>query len=204
LLDFTDTAGRHRLVGPADCLAGGGELWPDDIADEVNHLIGSGARDVQCAVDAALAACSRRRGELEVQAIVTFHADEIDVFVGADPDVGRARSLTDRRSGDFARPTDAQRTALDRAGVTLSRLPRCFSARDAARLLGRLAERRAAGLCSLAQAKAITKAGIDTRTMSFARAAELCMLLRHGSWRPQALRDTPEYRAARREARWRG
>ena len=38
--------------------------------------------------------------------------------------------------------------------MTLSRLPPSFSARDASALLGRLAERRAAGLCSLAQRSA--------------------------------------------------
>jgi hypothetical protein len=163
LLDFTGTAGRHRLIGPADCLAGGGALWPDDVADEVNRLIGAAAKDVQVVLDTAMAACSRRRGEFEVDAIVTFHADEIDVFVGPDGNPDRRRSLTDRRSGDFAWPTDAQRRALVRAGVTLSRLLPAFSARDASALLGRLDERRAAGLCTLAQAKAIARGtGIDT------------------------------------------
>ncbi|HEY6180563.1 MAG TPA: hypothetical protein VIX73_39245 [Kofleriaceae bacterium] len=68
-----------------------------------------------------------------------FHADAIDVFFGAEPNVGRARSLTDRPSGDFARPTERQRVALERAGVTLSKVPPAFSARNAAMLLGRLA-----------------------------------------------------------------
>ena len=107
--------------------------------------MGAAARDVQETLDAAMAACSRRRGELEVEAIVRFHAKAIDVFLGADPNRGRARSLTDRPSGDFARPTENQRAALERAGVTLSRLPPSFSARDASALLGRLAERRPLG-----------------------------------------------------------
>jgi hypothetical protein len=92
-----------------------------------------------------MAACARRHGELEVDAVVKFHADAIDVFLGADPNAGRARSLTDRSSGDFARPTEGQLAALEQAGVPRSRLPPAFSARDAATLLGRLAERRAAG-----------------------------------------------------------
>jgi hypothetical protein len=53
-------------------------------------------------------------------------------------------------------------------------------------------------LCSLAQAKAITKAGIDTRALTFARAAELCAMLRHGNWRPSGLRSTPEWIAVHR------
>ena len=65
-------------------------------------------------------------------------------------------------------------------------------------MLGRLAERRAAGLCSLAQAEAITKAGIDTRALTFARAAELCAMLRHGNWRSSGLRSTPEWIAVHR------
>ena len=41
------------------------------------------------------------------------------------------------------------------------------------------------------------KAGIDTRALTFVRAAELCTMLRMGSWRPQALYGTPEYQATR-------
>jgi superfamily II DNA or RNA helicase len=193
LLDFTGTAGRHRLVGPADCLAGSGELWPDDVAAEVNRLIGTAARDVQAVLDDAMAACSRRRGELEVDAIVKFHADELDVFLGAPADDGRRWSLTDRSSGDFARPTDKQLAALKKQGITLSRLPPSFSARDAAALFGRLAARRAEGLCSLKQAKVLRRAGLDARRISFARATELCTTLRLAGWhRPMVLWGEPE------------
>lgn len=193
LLDFSGTAGRHRLIGPADCLAGGGEPWPDDIADEVNRLISDGSRDVQETLDAAELACSRRRGELEVDALVTYHADEIDVFLGADSDAGRVRSLTDRLSGDFARPTNKQRKALEKAGVILSKLPPSFSARDAAGLLGRLADRRDCGLCSLAQARRLFIAGIrPTAEITFERANQLCTKLRLASWRSFAIWSEPE------------
>jgi len=53
----------------------------------------------------------------------------------------------------------------------MQRRPASLQAR--ARPLGRLAARRASGLCSLAQAKAIAKAGINTRALTLARAAEL-------------------------------
>jgi hypothetical protein len=36
---------------------------------------------------------------------VRVTGDVIDVFLGADSDAGRARSLTDRSSSDYARPT---------------------------------------------------------------------------------------------------
>jgi hypothetical protein len=88
--------------------------------EHFDSVIGTAAAAVQAALAEAMAACARRRGELEVDAIVKSHADAIDVFLGADPNVGRARSLTDRPSGDFARPTEKQRAALERAGVTLS------------------------------------------------------------------------------------
>jgi hypothetical protein len=64
-------------------------------------------------------------------------------------------------------------------------------------LLGRLAERRAAGLCSLAQARQIARAKIPTATLTFARARELCTMLRDAGWRPWALYGTPEHHAAR-------
>ena len=57
------------------------------------------------------------RGELEVNAIVRFHAEAIDVFLGADRNAGRARSRTDRPSGEFARPTEKQRAARPRSKI---------------------------------------------------------------------------------------
>src|ERR1051325_5312443 len=87
--------------------------------------------------------------------------------VGLEMIAAVGSSVRPQRSG-----VEAPAAALERAGVTLSRLPPSFSARDAAALLGRLAERHAAGLCSLAQAKAIARGtGIDTRAMTFTRAA---------------------------------
>jgi hypothetical protein len=87
--------------------------------------------------------------------------------------------------------------ALERAARRLGKLSAALSACDAAALLGRLAERRAAALCSIAQARQIARARIPTATLTFERARELCTILRDAGWRPQALYGTPEHQAAR-------
>ena len=110
--------------------------------------------------------------------------------------------LTDEEELEIARDAAKKRrmlkqlAALDAAGVPATKLPRSFSMADASRLLARFAHRRNSDprLCSLAQAKAIAKAGIrGTATMTFNRARELCEKLRLAGWsRPMVVWGEPE------------
>jgi len=197
LLNFTGRAGQHRLVGPADCLAGSEQALDaigDDLRGELDRLLGTQTLDLERGLAKAIEDLQQRRSTLAAAALVRYHAEHIDPFVGPDPLTGDgqvALAWADRQ------PTDAQRAALKRQGITVSQLPPSFSMADAAKLLTRIAMRRRAGLCSLRQAKAIAKGtGIDTRAMTYERAAELCAMLREAGWRPHALRHTPEWRAA--------
>lgn len=197
LLDFTGTAGRHRLAGPVDCLAGseqGMDAFADDLRAELDRLLGTQQLELESVLARADAEVAYRRRALAIDAVVKFHAESIDPFLGAAP-ADRERSDT-MPAWEGRSPTEAQLRALDRAGITLSKLPEKFSMADASRLLTRLAVRRNSGLCSLAQAKAISRAGIPTEALSFSRAVELCTMLRLGGWRPSALHTTPEYIAA--------
>lgn len=207
LLNFTGRS-KHRLVGPADCLAGsdrGMAAIPDDVAAEVNRLLGTQQLELERVIASADAEVGKRRAQIARDAIVRFVAEEIDPFVddAPAPDL-RARGYDDRgmlfadgTDWGLRPPTTAQLAVLDKLGVTVSRVPSSFTMLDAFRLISRLQARPARGLCTLAQARAIAQGtGIDTRAITFQRAAELCALLRHGSWRPQALFGTPEYRAA--------
>ena len=201
LLHFTGAAGKHRLIGPADCLAGsqhGPDALADDVREEIDRLLGTQQLELERVFASADAEVAKRRAQIAKDAMVRFHAAEIDPFIGDDDHEGALHVTTRPEPGMFTRPpSDAQLRALDKIGVTVKQLPAAFSMADASRLLGRHAARRARGLCSLAQAKRIAQGtNIDTRAMTFERAKELCTMLRHGSWRPQALFCTPEYISA--------
>lgn len=198
LLNFTGAAGKHRLVGPVDCLAGseqGPDVFADDLRDELDRLLGTQTLELEAVLDRATNGVTQRRRTIGAAALVAFHAEVVDPFVGPDPAAGTGPQI-DMAWAD--RPvTEAQRKALDAAGVPVSKLPPSFSMADATRLLIRLKARRDAGLCTLAQARRIAQGtGIDTSAITFERAKELCTMLRHGNWRPYALRGTPEWRAA--------
>lgn len=202
LLNFTGNAGKHRLVGPADCLAGseqGLDAMPDDVRAELDRLLGTQQLELESVVANATAEVEARRSALARNAIVRYHADEVDPFIGPEP-TATAREEYDvapyRIPPEWARqqPDEIQLRVLDKRGVTLSKLPPTFSKLDAAVLRIRLDRRITAGLCTLAQARRIAQGtGIDTTQLTFERARELCTMLRLGSWRPQALYRTPEF-----------
>lgn len=199
LLNFSGRS-KHRLVGPADCLAGtehGMAALADDVAAEIDRLLGTQQLELERVIASADAEVGKRRAQIAKDAIVQFHAEEIDPFLGdADQQALHARTVVEPAWGGRP-PSEAQLKALDRGGVVVKRLPSSFSMADASRLLGRMAARRARGLCSLAQAKRIAAGtGIDTRALTFDRAKELCTTLRLGGWRPAALFGTPEFIAA--------
>lgn len=202
LLNFTGTAGRHRLIGPADCLAGSEhalDALADDVREELDRLLGTQTLELESVVAHATAEVEKRRAAIARDAIVRFHAEELDPFLG-DADHAAAlhgQSVIDPR-WESEPATEKQISALKKAGVTVGKLPPSLSKAEASRLLGRLAARRSRGLCSLAQARAIAQGtGIDARAITFDRAVVLCTMLRVGGWRPWALRGTPEYAAAK-------
>lgn len=189
ILDFVGNAGRHRLISPADCLAG--MPLDDDARREVERLLGTGA-DLEAALEEATAperAAARHRDE-----IVSFIATEIDLFLGPDD------NDTDAHLNSNPAPPPPELIAkLKKRGVT--RLAPSMNREEAQRLLGRLIQRSLSGLCTLKQARQIARAGIDTRNMSFARATELIAMLRINGWKPSAIRAVPEAVAGRAAAR---
>jgi len=199
LLNFTGKAGRHRLVGPADALAGsdvGMSALDDDVRAELDRLLGTQSVALESVIAEATANAVARRDREAAQAVVEFHVEQIDPFVGPAP-VGRA-------PGDWSRghmlmawgeepATEDQRAELGNRGVTVAYLPPTFSRADAELLLVRLRMRTRQGLCTLKQAKLIAKAGIrNTADMTFDRARTLCIALSAGDYRPQVLWGEPE------------
>lgn len=198
LLDFTGTS-KHSLVGPADCLTGPNEIADDERA-EIERLLGTGQLEIRSVMEQAKRETVTRRAAIKVNAIVNYHAENVDPFIGAGD---RAEQRIEPSWTEHA-PTEKQIAALEKQGVTLSKLPKGFSMADASRLLGQLASRHRAGLCSYKAAKRLSSAGVrDTTKLSHERARELLDKLRMGNWLPRSIANEPECRDAfplRREA----
>jgi hypothetical protein len=196
ILDFSGTAGKHRLVGPVDCLLGMGEAELDqDLHDEIERLLGFAQLPIVAVVKQAEDEIARRRAALALAAVVRYRAEHIDPFVG-ELDEGSIRPVPHAHwTGEPA--SQRQIEALEAEGITLTKLPRGFSRSDAWKLLAQLGARKPAGLCSYKAARKLSQAGVETRTLTHERAKELLDKLRMGDWRPAALRGEPEVRTDR-------
>lgn len=157
VLDFTAMAGRHRLVGPADVLAG--RELADGMRADVERLLAADAVDV----DQALEVAARTYEHTKVQAVARYRSEEIDPFLGDLPPVQPGPW-----SGDLA--TEGQRRALERAG--LDDLPAELTKGEASRWIDAITKRREAGLATLKQVRLLRRHGVDARRMSFDEANE--------------------------------
>lgn len=197
LLNFSGKAGRHRLVGPADALAGsdvGLSALDDDVRAELDRLLGTQSAALESVIAEATANAVARRDREAAQAVVEFHTEQIDPFVGPAPTAsGNWPGGTLPMAWVTEPATEEQRAELGHRGVTVAYLPPTFSRADAELLLVRLRMRTRQGLCTLKQAKLIAKAGIrNTASMTFDRARTLCIMLSAGDYRPQVLWGEPE------------
>lgn len=205
LLNFSGKAGRHRLVGPADALAGsdiGLAALDDDVRAELDRLLGTQSLELERVIAEAIENAVTRRDRGAVDALIRFHVTYIDPFIGQESTATTRDDLFDIGDAIARRPTEGQLKALDAKGVTLSKLPPRFSAADASRLLSRLASRSTAGLCTLRQAKVLHAAGLrGTDTMTFDRARQLCTVLSTaGFHRPHVLWGEPEAKSDEAQA----
>lgn len=194
ILDFVGNSGKHRLVGPADALAGR-ELSEDErkLAEksldgqlELEEVLADAEREAQ-------EAKSRRRREMNGAALVMYREREVDLFLGDhmpafDPDSPAAK-----------RPATAQQLA-DIEAAKLGKPPVGLSEAEAVAMLTAVKERRSAGLCTIPQARLLEKNSCDTKGMTFDRARALITILSGGNWKPWSLAGQPEYKPNRRRA----
>lgn len=196
ILDFTGTAGKHSLIGPADCLAAAGEI-PDDVRAEIERLTETAQLEIDAVIAQATELAASRRAQLRLSAVVRWHEERIDPFVGSTSDV----PLPQREPGWAESPAStSQLDALKELGIDLDKLPPGFSRGDAWRLLVRLKGRKQAGWCSYKMARLLGKYGVDTLTLSQARAVELQRKLQMANYRPEAIAREPEMRRAKEVA----
>lgn len=181
----------RMLVGPGDVLAG--RILPVELGAQVNRALEAGPVDLETALSKVDKYADDHR-ELALEAVARYLA-ELDELIGApisaSASVSASEVTGDGGGGAFG-ATDTQLARLGEAGVDLSGLPVLFSTRDAQRILARLEERGAAGLCSYKQARELARAGVDPREVTAARAGELGALLDAAGRVPWALRGQPE------------
>lgn len=176
------------LIGPADCLAG--RVIDDDLRDEIDRLIGNAQLSIEPVIEQAANELARKRDELRLHAVVQWHAEHVDPYLGAEPGPAAGQYGSDVWRREPA--SQAQIAALENEGVTISKLPALTRA-EAWDLLSRIRSRRHKGLCGYKAARKLSQAGVlDTVTLTHERAKQLLDKLRDGGWRPSALANEPE------------
>lgn len=177
VLDFSGMAGRHRLVGPADVLAG--RELPDDVRQLAERALDRDGEQLvlDAVLDAAEAEATSIRERLAVTAVARYRADVIDPFVGELPDAPDGAWTRDLA-------TDKQREALERAG--LDDLPASLTKGEANRWLDAIAARRAQGLATVKQVRLLRRYGIDARALTLEDANAAIGRISERGWRRSA------------------
>jgi superfamily II DNA or RNA helicase len=169
VLDFAGVAGKHRLAGPVDVLAG--DELDDEQREEVERRLAGGApEDVLATIEAVKEA--RREGERPKADPIAWTSVEVDLF----GDV-----LGELRADWIGLPVLAeQREFLEQRGVDVDRLDKA----QASVLIGAIRERQKEGLCTYKQAKLLARWGIPVERLAFGEATGLIDSLARQQWKP--------------------
>lgn len=198
VLDFVGNSGKHKLIGPADALAG------RDLTDDERKIANEKLDDGQLELGTLLADAEReakeqkaaRRREVNSAALVLYRSREIDLFLGDmmpafDPDCAAAK-----------RPaTESQLVEIEAA--KLGKPPAGISEAEATAMLKAVKERRKLGLCTVPQARLLERWGVATKGLMFTRAGELItMVASRNAWNRvgSVLTGQPEYQPNRRKS----
>lgn len=189
ILDCSGTAGKHALIGPADCLRGADEEVADDVRAEIDRQLETAQLDIASIMALAQREVEQRRASMRLQAVVYWHAQKIDPFIGRDD---KPENMPHRPEWREQSASKAQLDALLEEGVNLDKMPPLTRA-EAWDLLVRIKGRRKAGLCSYKAAKRLASLGVkNTATLTHKRAQELIAKCLELGWHPNTLRDEPE------------
>jgi superfamily II DNA or RNA helicase len=190
VLDIAGNSARHRLIGPADALAG------RDVDDAERELIEKnldGQQDLEAVLAHAEAEAAAQRAKVSLVAIGYYRTKEVDPFIGdfmPPPDPNAPWSLEPATAG--------QLEAIEKAGF--SKPPVGLTKGEASAMIDAVKKRREAGLCSVPQCQLLGRLGLDTRTMTSARAAQLFAKARSkgvGGFRKGTFMFEPEFRRTR-------
>jgi len=190
LLDFTGNSGRHRLIGPADCLAGA-ELDAEQAA-VVDRMLGAEQLELESVLAAAAAEVAAQRERVKLVATAHYRTHEVDPFLGAFFDRQRKPEKWD---SDPATPS--QLKALEKAG--LADAPGGLTKGEASAMLDAVARRRLAGLATIPMVRLLERLNLDARNMTFDRAAKLIAKAREtNTWKPYMYMHEPEFRRGKK------
>ncbi len=153
VLDFCGNSKRHKLIGPADLLAGSED--PPDVLERAHELGG----DVDQALDQARAEAAERARASSSNEVRRYVIEAVDLF----------GTQLDLRFDDGQAATERQREVLERAGLPA---PEKLSRKAASGLIDLLVQRRQLGLCTFKQARLLRRNGIDARTMTMEQAGK--------------------------------
>jgi len=174
VLDFHGNAGRHKLVCPADVLAG--EPLDDKTRERVRAICEKGeepTKAIERVKEEELAEARRVAASKGVKAEAKYTATEVNPF----------SILGVRPSGDTGREmSEAQRRLLEKAGIKSDKL----GAKDASRTIEAIIDRRKKGLCTLKQAALLARHGYSTE-LTMAQASALIDRLSANGWRRVAV-----------------
>lgn len=199
VLDFVGNSGKHKLIGPADALAG------RELTDDERKLVQKKLEeDPQLELNGVLADAEReaqeqkaaKRKQINSAALVLYRQREVDLFLGdqmaeIDPDDPAAQ-----------RPAPAELLA-ELEAAKFGKPPVGISEAEVRAMLKAIKERRRLNLCTVAQARLLERWGIDSKPLTFARAGELIgMVASVNGWNRvgSILTGQPEFKAGRRKS----
>lgn len=172
ILDFAGIAGKHKLVGPADVLAG--RELDDEERREAEALLGGGPPSDVLEVLGEAAERVRKKREAKPQPI-PWTSTEIDIF-------GDGLDVTMREEWVGQPLTDELRDFLEYKGVDYAGFDRAKG--DA--MARALKERQQSNLCTYKQARILVRHGIKADRVTFTDASSLIDQLVKQNWRPTA------------------
>lgn len=191
VLDFCGNAGKHKLVGPVDALAGNHtEEEVEEAKKKLKEKGGGEAADIRAALKEAREKLQRAARAAQVK--VKSRETKWNPFEVLHVDMDRAEQYV-RRFG-FKPASEAQVAALKKMGVPESDLKE-LSRHAASKLFEAMGKRREKGLATLNQLKILSRHGITDDKLSFKKAGEAMEYLAKRGWGktgkidPQALLD---------------
>jgi superfamily II DNA or RNA helicase len=185
VLDFVG-ASRHRLIGPADALAG---TLDEATRAEVERMLGGKQLEIEEVLAAAEATAAQKARDAKLLAVVHYRQREVDPWLG-----DHMKPMDPNSPAAQAPASEAQLGAIKKAG--LSDPPAGLTKGEASAILDAIATRRAKGLATIPQERALKRLRLRTEGMTFARAQALIAKAQTAGWRPYVFLNEPEFGGA--------
>lgn len=175
VLDFVGNAGKHKLVGPVDALAG--NHTEEEVEEAKKKLKKGEASDIREALKEAREKLQRAARQAKVK--VKSRETKWNPFEVLDVDMDQSERYV-RRFG-FKPPSEKQVEALKKMGIPEEQLEG-LSRHGASKLFEAMGKRREQGLATLKQVKLLSRYGLTDDKIQFSRASEAMTYLAKQGW----------------------